>query len=223
MHRLHRTERQDEKRRIEEKSIKRLRELINANEPNKHCAECHQQGPTYVNVTVGSYVCVNCAGQLRGLTHRIKSLTLSSFNNEEVNFLKQTGNLYNRQVFYGQLDDDNQVLQLKVSGATDKYEMLKILEQKYELKKWYVSPTNIRNNEPNELSKEKNQILRNSSNDNDQIPSNWQPTILSLATTIESLIDKKPERSNISQTNQLDDLFSNSTTKENSNSFNPFL
>ena len=31
---------------------------------NKKCFECQQRGPTYVDMTVGSFVCTKCSGML---------------------------------------------------------------------------------------------------------------------------------------------------------------
>ena len=31
---------------------------------NKKCFECQQRGPTYVDVTIGSFVCTKCSGML---------------------------------------------------------------------------------------------------------------------------------------------------------------
>ena len=31
---------------------------------NKKCFDCDQRGPTYVNITVGSFVCTKCSGML---------------------------------------------------------------------------------------------------------------------------------------------------------------
>jgi hypothetical protein len=47
----------------EEKNLRALRELA-ALGPNKHCFECGQRGPTYVNVSEGSFCCTACSGLL---------------------------------------------------------------------------------------------------------------------------------------------------------------
>lgn len=31
---------------------------------NRYCFDCHQRGPTYVNMTIGSFVCMRCSGLL---------------------------------------------------------------------------------------------------------------------------------------------------------------
>ena len=41
---------------------------------------------TYINTTIGSFVCTKCSGMLRGINppHRIKSISMSSFSADEV-------------------------------------------------------------------------------------------------------------------------------------------
>lgn len=51
------------RKKLDEKNLKILRELVSLPE-NKHCFDCHQRGPTYVNVTIGSFVCTTCSGML---------------------------------------------------------------------------------------------------------------------------------------------------------------
>lgn len=51
------------KKKLDEKNLKLLREL--ASQPhNKKCFDCGQRGPTYVNMTIGSFVCTSCSGIL---------------------------------------------------------------------------------------------------------------------------------------------------------------
>lgn len=61
---------------------------------NKVCFDCTAKSPTCVNMTVGSFVCMQCAGYLREFGHRIKSVTASTFTPEEVSDLGQKGNDY---------------------------------------------------------------------------------------------------------------------------------
>ena len=51
------------KRKQDEKHLKTLREMV-ALPHNKQCFDCHQRGPTYINMTIGSYVCTACSGLL---------------------------------------------------------------------------------------------------------------------------------------------------------------
>uniref|UniRef100_A0A3B5LYV2 Arf-GAP domain-containing protein n=1 Tax=Xiphophorus couchianus TaxID=32473 RepID=A0A3B5LYV2_9TELE len=48
------------KRKQEEKHLKMLREMTSL-PPNRKCFDCDQRGPTYANMTVGSFVCTSCS------------------------------------------------------------------------------------------------------------------------------------------------------------------
>ncbi len=50
-------------KKLEEKYQKQVRDLAALPE-NKHCFDCHQRGPTYINMTIGSFVCTACSGIL---------------------------------------------------------------------------------------------------------------------------------------------------------------
>lgn len=45
----------------EEKRIKTLRRMV-ALPHNRNCFDCGQRGPTYVNMTIGAYICTACSG-----------------------------------------------------------------------------------------------------------------------------------------------------------------
>lgn len=51
------------KKKQDEKNLKILRELVSL-PGNKECFDCRQRGPTYVNMTIGSFVCTSCSGML---------------------------------------------------------------------------------------------------------------------------------------------------------------
>ena len=43
-----------------------VREIQAQHPANKKCFDCEQRGPTYLNMTIGSFVCTKCSGMLRG-------------------------------------------------------------------------------------------------------------------------------------------------------------
>ncbi|EDS34743.1 conserved hypothetical protein [Culex quinquefasciatus] len=47
----------------DDKILKTLRELVSIG-GNKECFDCGQKGPTYINMTIGSFVCTTCSGIL---------------------------------------------------------------------------------------------------------------------------------------------------------------
>ncbi|KAG7456976.1 hypothetical protein MATL_G00241770 [Megalops atlanticus] len=125
------------KRKQEEKHLKMLREMT-SQPPNRKCFDCDQRGPTYANMTVGSFVCTTCSGILRGLNppHRVKSISMTTFTQQEIEFLQKHGNEFCRQIWLGLYDD-------RTSAIPDFREPQKVkefLQEKYEKKRWYVPP-----------------------------------------------------------------------------------
>ncbi|XP_060929052.1 arf-GAP domain and FG repeat-containing protein 1a isoform X3 [Limanda limanda] len=124
------------KRKQEEKHLKMLREMTSL-PPNRKCFDCDQRGPTYANMTVGSFVCTSCSGILRGLNppHRVKSISMTTFTQQEIEFLQKHGNEVCKQIWLGLFDD-------RISSVPDFREPPKVkefLQDKYEKKRWYVS------------------------------------------------------------------------------------
>ncbi|KAM8768075.1 arf-GAP domain and FG repeat-containing protein 1a isoform 1-T1 [Acanthopagrus schlegelii] len=125
------------KRKQEEKHLKMLREMTSL-PPNRKCFDCDQRGPTYANMTVGSFVCTSCSGILRGLNppHRVKSISMTTFTQQEIEFLQKHGNEVCKQMWLGLYDD-------RTSSIPDFREPQKVkefLQEKYEKKRWYVPP-----------------------------------------------------------------------------------
>lgn len=48
----------------DDKYLQVLRELVINGGGNRQCFDCGQKGPTYVNMTIGSFVCTRCSGVL---------------------------------------------------------------------------------------------------------------------------------------------------------------
>lgn len=119
--------------------MKAIREL-GQEAGNKTCFDCHQRGPTYVNCTIGAFVCTGCSGILRGLNppHRVKSISMASFSGEEVESLRQRGNLFCRKVWLGLYEGSRE------AGANrDEQQMKDFLALKYEKRRWYVDPSEV--------------------------------------------------------------------------------
>ena len=75
---------------------------------NKKCFDCEQRGPTYINVTIGSFVCTKCSGMLRGINppHRIKSISMSSFSADEVGSQGRKSGIAELRIPYKGRDDE---------------------------------------------------------------------------------------------------------------------
>lgn len=128
------------KRKQDEKNLKTLRELV-SQPGNKECFDCRQRGPTYVNMTIGSYVCMSCSGLLRGLTppHRVKSISMATFNLDDINFLKERGNEYCRSTWLA-LQPHND---FTYADTKDEQKMKEMMIERYEMKRYYISPSEV--------------------------------------------------------------------------------
>lgn len=120
----------------DELDMKTLRELATL-PSNKYCFDCGQRGPTYVNVTIGAFVCSACGGLLRGLNppHRVKSLTVCSFTEVEMDRIKSRGNEYCIHIWLGKYDSKSSEMDLSTPDKRREFMRLK-----YEEKKFYVDP-----------------------------------------------------------------------------------
>uniref|UniRef100_A0A8C1TUK9 Zgc:114045 n=1 Tax=Cyprinus carpio TaxID=7962 RepID=A0A8C1TUK9_CYPCA len=119
---------------------RKVRELAQTG-VNKHCFECSQPGVTYIDITVGCFVCTSCSGML-GLNppHRVKSISMTTFSQQEVEFLQNHGNEVGRRTWLCIFDP-------KTDGcfdARDTQKLKEFLQDKYERKKWHFSKSKIR-------------------------------------------------------------------------------
>uniref|UniRef100_A0A3B3WJ07 Arf-GAP domain-containing protein n=1 Tax=Poecilia mexicana TaxID=48701 RepID=A0A3B3WJ07_9TELE len=127
------------KRKQEETHLKMLREMTSL-PANRKCFDCDQRGPTYVNMTVGSFVCTTCSG-IRGLNppHRVKSISMTTFTQQEIEFLQKHGNEVCKHIWLGLYDDRTSV----VPDFREPQKVKEFLQEKYE-KKRYVPPDQAR-------------------------------------------------------------------------------
>ncbi|XP_042163932.1 arf-GAP domain and FG repeat-containing protein 1b isoform X4 [Oncorhynchus tshawytscha] len=129
------------KRKQEEAHLKMLREMT-SQPPNRKCFDCDQRGPTYANMTVGSFVCTTCSGILRGLNppHRVKSISMTTFTLQEIEFLQKHTNEVCKYIWLGLYDDKT----LVVPDFREPQKVKEFLQEKYEKKRWYVPPDQAR-------------------------------------------------------------------------------
>ncbi|XP_016328461.1 arf-GAP domain and FG repeat-containing protein 1-like [Sinocyclocheilus anshuiensis] len=120
------------KRKQEEKHLKMLREMTSL-PPNRKCFDCDQRGPTYANMTVGSFVCTTCSGILRGLNppHRVKSISMTTFTQQEIEFLQKHSNEVCKHIWLGLYDDKSSV----VPDFREPQKVKEFLQEKYEKKR----------------------------------------------------------------------------------------
>ncbi|XP_032583495.1 arf-GAP domain and FG repeat-containing protein 1 isoform X1 [Drosophila sechellia] len=118
----------------DDKYLLALRELVaSGTGGNRQCFDCGQKGPTYVNMTIGSFVCTRCSGVLRGLTppHRVKSISMATFTQDEIDFLRSHGNELCAKTWLGLWDPKR---------AVHQQEQRDLMIDKYERKRYYLEP-----------------------------------------------------------------------------------
>ncbi|KAK8724233.1 hypothetical protein OTU49_011296, partial [Cherax quadricarinatus] len=97
-------------------------------------------------MTVGSFVCTSCSGILRGLNppHRVKSISMASFTQEEIEQIKSKGNQYCGAIWLGLYD-------AKISpfpDTKDEHKIRDFMIMKYEKKRFYIEPSIALKNMP---------------------------------------------------------------------------
>ncbi|XP_076269999.1 arf GTPase activating protein drongo isoform X8 [Rhynchophorus ferrugineus] len=117
----------------DESNMKTLRELGGLPQ-NKFCFDCGQRGPTYVNVTIGSFVCTKCSGILRGLTppHRVKSISMATFTTDEIDVVRSKGNDHCKRVWLGLYEG------VPPTHSSDEQQIRDFMVEKYERKRYYM-------------------------------------------------------------------------------------
>ncbi|XP_057799546.1 probable ADP-ribosylation factor GTPase-activating protein AGD9 isoform X2 [Salvia miltiorrhiza] len=71
---------------------------------NRRCINCCSLGPQYVCTTFWTFVCTNCSGVHREFTHRVKSVSVAKFSDEEIMSLQAGGNERAKQIYFKSWD-----------------------------------------------------------------------------------------------------------------------
>ncbi|XP_014216002.1 arf-GAP domain and FG repeat-containing protein 1 [Copidosoma floridanum] len=174
------------KKKQDEKNLKTLRQLV-SQPGNKECFDCQQRGPTYVNMTIGSFVCTTCSGMLRGLTppHRVKSISMATFTQEEIDFLKERGNEFCRAIWLGLMPQSTS------HSNKDEQKMKDFMSAKYELKRYYLDPamaSQLLSQKPSSLHHSSTSSKHSSSRSNSSSSS-------SLAAATSTIVKAPPNKS----------------------------
>uniref|UniRef100_A0A0E0JGZ9 Arf-GAP domain-containing protein n=1 Tax=Oryza punctata TaxID=4537 RepID=A0A0E0JGZ9_ORYPU len=90
-------------RKEEERNERVVRGLLKL-PPNRRCINCNGLGPQYVCTSFWTFVCISCSGIHREFTHRVKSVSMSTFTAQEVEALQNGGNQRAKESFLKEFD-----------------------------------------------------------------------------------------------------------------------
>uniref|UniRef100_A0A0A8Y923 Arf-GAP domain-containing protein n=1 Tax=Arundo donax TaxID=35708 RepID=A0A0A8Y923_ARUDO len=103
-------------RKEEERNERVVRGLLKL-PPNRRCVNCNGLGPQYVCTSFWTFVCISCSGIHREFTHRVKSVSMSTFSTQEVEALQKGGNQRAKESFLK--DFDTQKMRLPDNSNVD--------------------------------------------------------------------------------------------------------
>ena len=100
---------------------------------NKKCFDCGEKGTTYVCLNFGTFICSRCAGILRELNFKVKGISVTIFNQKELDILENNGNDVAKKLWLAKYKKGKDI----APSLTDDDELKNFLKDKYEEKKWY--------------------------------------------------------------------------------------
>ena len=71
--------------------VDRIRTIQRAERANKQCANCTEMGPVYICTDFHTFICTECSGLHRELSHKVKSISMSNWTRDEVDALEKSG------------------------------------------------------------------------------------------------------------------------------------
>ncbi|KAL6865895.1 Protein gts1 [Amphichorda felina] len=89
-------------KRQQARNEKLLAELVQTVPGNNICADCHARNPAWASWSLGVFLCMRCASIHRKLgTHisKVKSLSMDSWSNEQVDNMRKVGNVVSNQIY----------------------------------------------------------------------------------------------------------------------------
>ncbi|EIM87598.1 ArfGap-domain-containing protein [Stereum hirsutum FP-91666 SS1] len=101
------------------------------------CADCRTRNPRWSSFNLGIFLCVNCASIHRKMgTHisKVKSLTLDSWTKEQVEHMRQIGNIKSNQLFNP--DEVRNPPPTNMVDSERDSELEKFIRDKYEYKRF---------------------------------------------------------------------------------------
>ena len=120
-------------------SVKELAQKLDKmkkRDENKKCFDCGEKGTTYVCIDFGTFICSRCSGILRELNFKVKGISVSIFNQKEIDILEKNGNEVAGKIWLAKFKEGKD----KRPDTKNDDELRDFLKEKYKQKKWYKKP-----------------------------------------------------------------------------------
>ncbi|VUC28563.1 unnamed protein product [Clonostachys rosea] len=117
-------------KRQQQRNEKVLHDLVQTVPGNNSCADCHARNPAWASWSLGVFLCMRCASIHRKLgTHvsKVKSLSMDSWTNEQVDNMRKVGNVVSNQIY----NSDNKKPPVPVDVDEADGAMERFIRQKY--------------------------------------------------------------------------------------------
>lgn len=115
-----------------------LTKLMTSNSHNMLCCDCKEKGNGWIDVKIGCFLCIRCAGLHRefGTDHfRIKSITQDLFTQNEFDNVKNNGNMKINEMYEAKMNDRQ-----KGNKYMSNSDMKHLIAKKYIDKIFYDAP-----------------------------------------------------------------------------------
>jgi hypothetical protein len=117
-------------KRQQARNEKALQDLVHNVAGNNICADCHTRNPAWASWSLGVFLCMRCAAIHRKLgTHisKVKSLSMDSWTNEQVDNMRKVGNVVSNQIY----NPENKRPPVPVDADEADSAMERFIRQKY--------------------------------------------------------------------------------------------
>lgn len=117
-------------KRQQARNEKQLQELVQTVPGNNFCADCHNRNPAWASWSLGVFLCLRCAAIHRKLgTHisKVKSLSMDSWSNEQVDNMRKVGNVVSNQIY----NPENKRAPVPIDADEADSAMERFIRQKY--------------------------------------------------------------------------------------------
>ncbi|OLN85994.1 UBA domain-containing protein 3 [Colletotrichum chlorophyti] len=117
-------------KRQQARNEKVLHDLVQSVAGNNFCADCQARNPAWASWSLGVFLCMRCAAIHRKLgTHisKVKSLSMDSWSNEQVENMKKVGNVRSNQIY----NPDNKKPPVPVDADEADSAMERFIRSKY--------------------------------------------------------------------------------------------